>query len=268
MPVTDASNPLGAEEVAEDPTEEIDWEKQAAENAAALADAESALERQTADAERNTRRLSSSMQSQVNFAKQQAQAEQEGWEDKFHRERMAGMEEAEALRYDNARMAEQVDVAKGQVEELRKAHAQAQAASSYMRHFRSLGVSEDQLNTSGSLQELSDSGYRAVEDLRAQEQRTLAEREDLIGKQEAELNALRGVTDPNAIPTSDLNPPAVATHTPGSVSVPKTEEQALEAAKQWFGGETPTVDMLYRAVESGQLPATVLPGLEGMPKEA
>jgi len=43
--------------------------------------------------------------------------------------------------------------------------------------------------------------------------------------------------------------------------------QAQESAKQYFGGQLPSEEQLYRAVETGMLPQSVLPGLEGMPKD-
>jgi hypothetical protein len=77
------------------------------------------------------------------------------------------------------------------------------------------------------------------------------------------------VTDPNVIATraGDLTPPNVATHTHGDQTTPMTELQALDNAAKYFNGIKPTLEQLYRAVETKQLPPTVLPGLEGMPKE-
>jgi hypothetical protein len=264
--------PLGAEEepVAEETTEEIDWQAKAEMAEKAAAEAQAALDLQQAEAERNTKRLQSSLQAQVNQEKQRARAEQEGWEDRFHKERMATMEETEALRYENALAKQKIEKANQERDQLRIAAQNAQSAASYVQHFTALGVSADRLNTRGNLQELADSGYAALEQQRSVERAELSEREAENERLRKELEAVRGPNaDPNALATAqgDLQPPAVATHTPGANVGARTEEQALEAARQYFGGEKPTLEQLYSAVEHQRLPASVLPGLEGMPRD-
>ena len=86
----------------------------------------------------------------------------------------------------------------------------------------------------------------------------------------ASVAALKaGDPDPNAIAIAkgDIEPPQVVTATGVTQTGPKTELEAQEVAKIYFNGNVPTMEMLYRAVETKQLPSSVLPGLEGMPRE-
>jgi len=180
---------------------------------------------------------------------------------------MATMDEAEALRYETARLQDRLEKRDQELNQMRNAVNEAQSAAAWVSHFTNLGVPASQLNTRGSLQELSDSGYEALEAQRAQERERMAQ-------MEKELETLR-TSGPKEDKTpsaeelgrqaGDLTPPNVATHTPGARIGARSIEQAREAARPYFGGDKPTEEQLYWAVEHGQLPPSVLPGLEGLP---
>ena len=133
-----------------------------------------------------------------------------------------------------------------------------------------MGINTDRLNTSGSLQDLADSGYRAEREDNDARNVKLTEYEANAAKSAATIKALQaGDPDPNVIATAkgDLEPPNVASTSGKTLAGSRTELQAQEAAKQYFGGNLPTMEQLYRAVQLKQLPQSVLPGLEGMPEE-
>ena len=184
---------------------------------------------------------------------------------------MSGMEEVDALRYETTLLAEDLKTSQAETATIRTQAESARSASGYIRHFGAMGIQEDRLNTSGTLQELADSGYAAEREDRVAEGVKMTDMAKQVETLTTSLAALnKGEPDPNVLATEkgDLKPPAVAitgvTQTTGS----RTMAEATEAAKQYFGGNVPTEEMLYRAVETKALPASVLPGLEGMPREA
>jgi len=262
----------GTQPVGGEAADKVDWAAQAAELKSTLEATQTSLNAMKTENDRNLRRLQSTYQGQINSLSAQSEEEKARWEEAYHREKMAGMEEAEALRYDNSRLSKLVEEREFRMRAIQQQAADAQAAAGYLQQFTALGVPVTSLNTSGSLQDLADSGWNGLQAVRAQERKTITEYDGKLSAIQAQLDTLKKGSeslDPNAIAqrAGDLTPPNVATLTHGNPTVPRTELQALEAAAQYFGGVKPTLEQLYRAVETRQLPASVLPGLEGMPLE-
>ena len=265
--LTDAAE--ASEEVVSESEDKVDWEAKATELSETLAKNKAASEKVAVNNERNLRRQSSSLQNQINTEKARATAVEGNWADRFHAEKMSGMEDAEAARYENTLLEEKLVAARAETSEVRHSAQEARSAAGYIQHFGSLGINPDRLNTSGSLQDLADSGYEAEREDQAGRLVELEDAQALAAKQQETIKALQaGDPDPNAIAESkgDITPPRVAVTTGETLSGTRTELQAREAAKQYFSGELPTMEQLYRAVETKQLPASVLPGLEGMPR--
>ena len=267
LPVADGA----VEPVVVNDPEKVDWEKKAQELQISLDDAATAAKSAEADAERNIRRQSSSLQGQINEEKARADSVHADWRDRFHAEKMSGMEEVDALRYETSLLTEDLKTSQAETATIRTQAESARSASGYIRHFGAMGIQEDRLNTSGSLQELADSGYAAEREDRVAEGVKMTDMAKQVETLTTSLAALnKGEPDPNVLATEkgDLKPPAVAVTGVTQVTGSRTMAEATEAAKIYFGGNAPTEEMLYRAVETKQLPASVLPGLEGMPREA
>ena len=267
LPVADGA---GEPVVVNDP-EKVDWEKKAKELQTSLDDAATAAKSAEAEAERNIRRQSSSLQGQINEEKARADSVHADWRDRFHAEKMSGMEEVDALRYETSLLSEDLKTSQAETATIRTQAESARSASGYIRHFGAMGIQEDRLNTSGTLQELADSGYAAEREDRVAEGVKMTDMAKQVETLTTSLAALtKGELDPNVLATEqgDLKPPAVAVTGVTQVTGSRTMAEATEAAKIYFGGNAPTEEMLYRAVETKQLPASVLPGLEGMPREA
>ena len=266
-PAAPGTQPVGSETA-----DKVDWASQAAELKRTLDATQTSLDAMKTENDRNLRRLQSTYQGKINSLSAQSDEDKQRWEEAYHREKMAGMEEAEALRYDNSRLSKLVEEREQRMRAIQQQAADAQAAAGYLQQFTALGVPVTRLNTGGSLQDLADSGWTGLQEVRAQERRTVSEYDGKLSAIQTQLDALKKggeVLDPNQLARSagDLNPPNVATLIHGNPTVPRTELQALEAAAQYFNGVKPTLEQLYRAVETRQLPASVLPGLEGMPLE-
>ena len=263
-----AASGAAEEVVAGKPEEKVDWEVQAKELAEELATAKADSEKAAADNDRNLRRQSSSLQTQINAEKTRANTVEGNWADRFHAEKMSGMEDVEAAKYENTLLGEKLIESRKETAEVRQAAQEARSAAGYIQHFASLGIAADRLNTAGSLQDLADSGYEAEREDRSVRINELEDAQTLAKKQQETISALQaGDPDPNVIAKADgdLDPPRVASVTGETLPGTRTEMQAREAAKQHFNGELPSMEQLYRAVETKQLPASVLPGLEGMP---
>ena len=265
----DLSASVEADKVVDESEEKVDWEAKAQETANELAESKAALEKQTADSERNLRRQSSSLQTQINAEKAKASQAEGNWADRFHAEKMSGMEEVEAARYNNTLLEEKLAASQAETAQVRTTAQEARSAAGYIQHFQSLGINADRLNTAGSLQDLADSGYAAEREDSVARNTKLTEYEALAEKNAVTIKALQaGDPDPNALAEAkgDLKAERVASTSGKTLEGSRTELQAQESAKQYFGGNLPTMEQLYRAVEIGQLPASVLPGLEGMPR--
>ena len=270
LPGVSGADDLKKDDVVGEPGSEVDWKKNAEELQAKLDTATMEAKTAAADSDRNIRRQSSSLQAQINQANRRADDVETGWQDKYHQERMSGMEEVDALRYESTLLADELKASRTETAQIRESAEQARSAAGYIQHFSSLGINVDRLNTSGSLQDLADSGYAAEREDRTAEGVKMADYATQVDKLQETVAALqKGEPDPNKLATDqgDLKPPDVATPGVTQVTGTRTMVEALEAAKQYFGGNTPTEEMLYRAVETKQLPASVLPGLEGMPRE-
>ena len=257
--------------VAVNDPDKVDWHKNAEELQTKLDDATAAAKTAATEAERNIRRQSSSLQGQINTEKARADSVHADWRDRFHAEKMSGMEEVDALRYETSLLTEDLKTSQAETATIRTQAEQARSASGYIRHFGAMGIQEDRLNTSGTLQELADSGYAAEREDRIAEGAKMTDMAKQVETLTTSLAALnKGEPDPNVIATEqgDLTPPRVAVVGATQVTGTRTMVEALEAAKQYFGGTVPSEEMLYRAVETKALPASVLPGLEGMPREA
>lgn len=272
MDPTQVTNPPGPDKKAtgEPAEKETNWEQKAQELEQKLVDAEKSLERREAEHQRNVQRLQSSLTQQVNRERAARTEAEETWEERYHREKAAGMEEEEALRYENLRLADKLEQTRGEMSQMRAAAEQAQSAASYIRHFTAQGVDASRLDTTGSLQALADSGYAALEDIRAEEKAKLQAQEKQLEEYRQRIEKFEELNpDPNQLAQSkgDLPPPLIAQPGTGSAQGPRTMLEAREAAKQYFGGNMPTEEQLFRAVETKQLPPQVLPGLETLPKE-
>lgn len=260
---------VGAEEkdqVADKATDEVDWKEQAEQLKAQLDKTTSSVDSLKAESERNLRRLQSSYTQQINQLTAQTQAERERLEDEFHSERVKGMDEAEALRYENARMAEKLERAAQRQREMQQRAEMAGQAASYVQQFVNLGVPAASLNTTGSLQELADSGWKALADIRTQERSQASEYQEQLSTIQKQLDSLRAEEpDPKKIAESkgDKTPPKVASHTPGQPGT-RTMYDVQKSLESTFG-YIPSEEEVFRAVETGRLPASILPGLEGLP---
>ena len=273
MEPTKVADAVGADgkPVADTTPGQVDWAGKAKELETQLTATQASIDALKSDSDRNVRRLQSTYQQQLNALRSQSEEEKGRWEEAYHSEKMAGMEGDEALRYENSRLAELVRDRETRLEQMQRQAAEAQAAAGYLQKFSILGVPVAKLNVAGSLQELEESGFQALQELRTQDNQRVTEMDGKLNTIQTQLDALRkgeAPLDPNKLAETagDLKPPKVATHTHGEIASTLTEAQALTNAEKYFGFK-PTLEQLYRAVETKQLPPTVLPGLEGMPRE-
>ena len=255
-------------EAIDNPQEDTDWQEQAEELKARLDKTTSSVEQLKAESNRNIRRLQSSYTSTINDLTATSDAEKERLEDRYHAERMDGMDEQEALRYENARLAEKLETAARDRDVIQQRATDAASAASYISQFANLGVPQNALNTRGSLQDLADSGWAALANIRTQESMRATESETKLQDIQTQLDALKAApTDPNALAQSqgDLQPPAVATHTPGDANTTRTMHDVAKSLESYFG-YVPSEEEVYRAIETGRLNSTILPGMESLPK--
>ena len=257
--------------VAGDTEGAIDWEKKAAEFESGVAEAQKSLADFKVEAETNIRRLSSSLQAQSNSRASESETEKKRWEDAYHQEKMSGMEDAEALRYDNARLIQALQDQEVETKQAQIVVGEVNAKQNYIHHFTTLGVPLTKLNTRGSLQELADSGYGGLEALRTSEKTTLEETRQANADQATEIERLRGLTtDPNALAESqgDLKSQRVATLTHGSAGeTVRTWEDAMKEASNVTGRPVTEEEEVWRLVEQQILKPTIIPGLENPPTE-
>jgi hypothetical protein len=252
-------------DVIEETEEQVDLAKE-------LAEAKKEVEDLTKASDRNVRKLQGSYQQQVNTLK--AEREQDGRESRetLDKQIMSGMEEGEALVYRNLRLEEEVEDSRKRLGQMQQAVAESQARSNYTQQFLRMSVDPKRLNNSGTLQELADSGWDAVEEMQVADQLVAEANTKELAELREEMVAIRaGLKTPTpqelAESKGDLIPPLVATHTPGDVVGPKSWTEAREAQKDFFGF-VPSEEELIRAVETKRLLPSVLPGLEtGPPRE-
>lgn len=262
----------GADEVAGDPEGEINWQERAEKAEAGLEEVNQSVEGLKVEQDQNIRRLQSSLTAQGNAQASQSNDEKKRWENAYHEEKMSGMEAEEALRYDNARLAQELTDSQGQTTQAQRQVGEMNAKQNYINHFTTMGVPVAELNRGGTLQELSDSGYKGLEVLRASEATQLAETRLANEKMTAEIEKLKGGTgsDPNALAESqgDLKPTRVATLTHGAAGDNvRTWEDAMKEASNVTGRPVTDEEEVWRLVEQKILPSTVIPGLENPPTE-
>jgi hypothetical protein len=133
-----------------------------------------------------------------------------------------------------------------------------------------LGIPLANLNTQGSIQELTDSGYAGLEDLRKSEMVQLTETRQALEDQTAEIERLKNAADPNRLAESqgDLKPDRIATHTHGDAGgQQRTWEDAMAQATAATGRPVTEEEEVWRLVEQKILPSTVIPGLENPPTD-
>jgi len=273
FPLRDEVEPT---EVATDPdqanTDATEEAKEQADLAQELADAKSKLDELEDTSDRNIRKLQGSYQSQVNQLRAQKDQDAKEAREAIDTQIMSGMEESDAMKYRNLRLEEEVEESNKRIVEMQRAVADSQARAGYTSQFLRYGVDPRELNTRGSAADLAESGWDALSRMREAEQVQAKSDQDALAKMQAELEAVQAglkTPTPAEIATSqgDLVPPNVATQTPGEVTGPRSWTEAREAQKDFFGF-LPSEEDLIRAFETGQLPASVLPGLEtGPPPE-
>ena len=248
-----------------------DLRKKAEELNLKLTEAQSTIDSLKTDSDRNLRRLQGTLQSQVNSLKAQSEEEKRRWEDAFHQEKMSGMEEKEALRYNNTLLEQRVQERETELARISQQAAEAGAAASYLQQFVALGVPMDKLNAQGTLQDLADSGWEGLRQVREQERSLTTQNDAKLAEFQKQLDLLKaGITDPNKLAELQGDKPAqrLANQTGGEArGAQLTELEAVKAAAQYFGGREPSLEELYRAVETKRLPVTVLPGLQGYTEE-
>ena len=257
-------------DVAGEPEDTIDWQEKAEEFERDLAAASKSIDDLKVEQDRNIRRLQGTLTTQMNARDATSEADKKRWENAYHDEKMSGMEEAEALRYDNSRMTDELADAETVAQELKGQVAEAQAKTNYISHFTGLGVPLAELNTQGSLQELSDSGYAGLETIRTVEKDQLADTRAALEKQTAEIEALKNAADPNRLAEleGDKTPDRVATHTHGDAGGDaRTWEDAMKQATLVTGRPVTEEEDVWRLVEQKILPSTIIPGLENPPTE-
>jgi hypothetical protein len=213
--------------------------------------------------------MQSSYTQTINQLSARSEEERARLEEQYDAQKMSTMEEGEALRYKNARLAERLEQEASRRAELQQRAADATAKSSYISQFANLGVPVTALNVNGSLQDLADSGWGALADIRAQEQSTAVQQAERIKQIEAMLEEAKApITDPGKLGESlgDRRPPNVATHTPGDVAGEPSMFEVQKSLESYFG-HVPTEEEVYRAVETGRLSPTVLPGVDALQSE-
>ena len=258
------------DDVAGDPEDTTDWKEKAEGFERDLATASKSIDDLKVEQDRNIRRIQGTLQTQINARTAEGETDRKRWENAYHDEKMSGMEEAEALRYDNSRMADELADAESTTQTLRGQVAEAQAKTNYISHFTGLGVPLQELNTQGSLQELSDSGYSGLDTIRTAEMKQLTETRAALEAQTAEIEQLKNAADPNRLAESqgDKVPDRVATHTFGDAGdANRTWEDAMKQATQVTGRPVTEEEEVWRLVEQKILPSTVIPGLENPPME-
>jgi hypothetical protein len=247
-----------------DSENDTDWKAEAEILKASLEDTQKSVESLKAESERNIRRLQSSYTQTINSISSQSDEERQRLQDRYDQEKMAGMEEGEALRYENARLAERLEQEASRRAQIQQRASDAAAAASYVQQFVNLGVPGKALNTTGSLQDLADSGWAALASIRAQESAQASEYQTKLSDIEKQLVELKAApTDPTKLAESkgDLSPPKVASHTPGSQATGKNMYEVQKGLESFFG-YIPSEEEVYRAVETGRLNSSVLPGLD------
>ena len=257
-------------DVAGDPEDTINWQEKAEEFERDLETASQNIDTLKTEQDRNIRRIQGTLQSQINARTAETDTDRKRWEDAYHEEKMSGMEEAEALRYDNSRMATELAEAETVATGLRAQAAEAQAKNNYISHFMGLGVDLPSLNTQGSLQELSDSGYVALDIIRTDEKSQLTETREALKAQTLEIETLKNAADPNKLAESlgDKTPDRVATHTHGDAGASdRTWDDAFKEATVKTGRPVTEEEEVWRLVEQKVLPSTIIPGLEDKPQE-
>ena len=272
MALNEVANVAGAvpsKDVAGQPEgdQKVDWAAKAKELTDQLTAAQSNLDSLKTESDRNVRRLQGTLQSQINSIKSQTAEEKQRWEDAYHKEKMAGMEEAEALRYEKTILSQRLQDREEFLAKVQQQTVDAQQAASYLQQFISLGVPVEKLNTRGSLQDLADSGWSGLQEARNLERSVASDYDKKLGDVQKQLDALKaGNADPNRLAEAAGDLPAQRILGPTGADARTggmTELEAVKAAAQYFGGREPTLEELYRAVERKLLPPSVLPGMQG-----
>jgi DNA repair exonuclease SbcCD ATPase subunit len=256
-------------EATDNQEEQVDWRAQAEELKSKLESTDASLEALKKESDRNIRRMQSSYTQTINQLSARSEEERARLEEQYDAQKMSTMEEGEALRYKNARLAERLEQEAARRAELQERAQDATAKSSYIAQFANLGVPITVLNTNGSLQDLADSGWGALADIRAQERNATVQQAERIKEIEKLLEEARApITDPGKLGESlgDQRPPNVATHTPGDVVGSKNMFEVQKSLESYFG-HVPTEEEVYRAVETGKLSPTVLPGVDQLRPE-
>ncbi len=196
----------------------------------------------------------STFQSQISRIENERQQERKNLEQELHKLRTASMDEPDRLKYENQLYSQKLSEYETQVGQYKQQVEDAQGFGSAIGAFAKLGIPVDRLDLDHGPDALAESGWRAVADRMAYLQ-SIA-----VGRAPAPVTpnpvqAARPVPRPG-----EVTPPQVVS-APGSTTTGRTwGEVTAQLTKEW--GRPVTESDVYDAVEAGQLPHTIIPGLE------
>lgn len=206
--------------------------------------------------ERNVAKLQSSLDRQIQETQRQAEQEKREWENRYHQEKMQGLDEVGQIQYQNEVLVNRLQQAEQAVYEAQEREINAKNKSSYLATFLEMGIDPQKINMGGTVQEMIDSGWQALNEERIEMQALIEElKAGRTPGQQAE---------PKPAQNLDIEPPRVATdvHGPSGPQGPRTMKDAIDEAENLIGWR-PTASQLFEMVNQGQLKPEILPGLEG-----
>jgi hypothetical protein len=212
------------------------------------------MEQREAEYQKNITRLQSSLDRQIHSARQEAAQASQEWENRYHQEKMATLDEKGQLEYQNQVLMQRMQDYEDQLDQFQKEAMNAKNKSQYLSTFLELGIDPQNLNMGGTVEDLVTSGWQAIQQERVQMREQLKELQEKRGQETHQK------VEPQE---QDVQPKRVATNVHGpSQPGPRSMKNAIDDAENILGWR-PNSNQLFELVNRGQLDPSILPGLEG-----
>jgi len=173
------------------------------------------------------------------------------YEERMHQAAMAGMDEAERIAYERDVALQRAQRAQMEAEQLRANQEAVLSMNQYAQSFVQMGVPFDRLDFT-SPEALYASGWEGV-----------ARRQDELQKRIAELESKPSAqADPEPAQSSGVKAPPVMAQHGAQPSGTKTMGDVIQSLKNQYPDVNWTEDTVLTYVERGQLPITILDGID------
>ena len=160
--------------------------------------------------------------------------------------KVSSMSDEQKKQYERERELEEAQNWKNTAIQLQQSIQEKQVASDYIEYFRSIGVPDEKLVTTQGLDNLVNSGWAGLQEV-------MTQKDTKIKELEAKM---LGPLSPTTQPTTESQQPPRVPITQQQIST-NTGTSYDELATKYGGG---SLDEVFRKIERGELPASVLPG--------